>query len=106
MWPAMPRPRHATARPWPIGFGKLTELRAGESLVSAPGSGLLGRDHVAAGAANATVMPRAQTVPASVAAEASLVRGRLNMLDLTFFLVKELEGKSCLPLAETEAQKG
>jgi len=28
------------------------------------------------------------------------------MLDLTFFLVKELEGKSCLPLAETEAQKG
>jgi len=28
------------------------------------------------------------------------------MVDLTFFLVKELAGGSCVPLAETEAQKG
>src|SRR5262245_86262 len=105
MWPAMPRPRQATARPWPIGFGKLIGLSAGESLVSAPGTGLLGPRHVAFGAANAAVTPRAQTVPARVAAEASLVRGRLNMLDLTFFLMKELAGEGSVPLAETEAQK-
>jgi len=28
------------------------------------------------------------------------------MLDLTFFLVKELAGGSCVPPAEAEAQKG
>src|SRR5579859_667846 len=94
MWPAMPRPRQATARPWPIGLGKLIGLRAGESLVSAPGTGLLGPCHVAAGAANAAPAPSAQTAPAAVTAAVSLVRGRLNMVDLTFFRVTELRDET------------
>jgi len=81
----MLRPRHATAMPWPIGLGNEMVLSAGESLVSAPGTGLLGPDHVAAGAAIAALAASAQTLPATVAAQPSLVSGRLNMLDLTFF---------------------
>src|SRR5215831_14444784 len=106
MWPAMPRPRQATARPWPIGPGNVMVLSAGESFVSARGTGLLGPCHVAVGAANAADTPSAQAVPARVAADASLVRGRLNMLDLMFFPVKELAGGRWVPLAEIEARKG
>jgi hypothetical protein len=66
--------------PWPIGLGNATLLRAGELLVSAPGTGLLGPDQVAAGAANAALAPIEQTVPATAAAEASLVRRGLYIL--------------------------
>ena len=66
--------------PWPMGFGNVTVLRAGELLVSAPGTGLLGPDQVAAGAASAALAPNAQTVPPAAAAETSLDRGRFNIL--------------------------
>jgi hypothetical protein len=84
MWPAEPRPRQATMMPWPTGLGKVTVLRAGVLLVSAPGTGLLGPDHVAAGAANAAPAPTAQMVPATETAETNLVTGRL-ILDLAFY---------------------
>jgi hypothetical protein len=53
-------------------------------LVSAPGTGLLGPDQVAAGAANAAPAPTAHMVTATETAETSLIRGRLNILDLAF----------------------
>src|SRR5437899_339297 len=90
MCPVAPRPRHATSVPWPIGPGNVTLLSAGELLVNAPGIGALGPDHVAAGVtAAAAPAPSAQIVPAAATAVASLVMGRLIMLDLAFCLLAD-----------------
>jgi hypothetical protein len=59
---------------------------------------LLGPDQVAVGAAKAAPAPTAQMVPATETAETSLVRGRLNILDLAFFCWE-------LPLPHREARK-
>jgi hypothetical protein len=67
-----------------MGLGKVIWLKAGELLVSAPGTGLLGGCHVAAGDARAAPAPSAQTVPATATAVESLVNGRLNIEDLAF----------------------